>query len=109
MKTMFQKILHLFEELEEVGESTTLTISSKGGKSSIKLVLETQAQLQHQLLQQPIQLLHVTAITVVHQQGATLAASASVSPSPPDPGEACAPAGPFPRVALFTPNPLSGL
>ena len=66
-------------------------------------------QLQHQLLQQPIQLLHVTAITVVHQQGATLAASASVSPSPPDPGEACAPAGPFPSVALFTPNPLSGL
>ena len=54
-------------------------------------------QLQHQLLQQPIQLLHVTAITVVHQQGATLAASASVSPSPPDPGEACAPAGPLPQ------------
>ena len=78
-----------------------MTISSKGASRPSSLCLSLHHlrhhQLQHQLLQQPIQLLHVTAITVVHQQGATLAASASVSPSPPDPGEACAPAGPLPQ------------
>ena len=86
MKAEFQKILHLFEELEEGGESIILTISSKGASRPSSLCLSLHHlrhhQLQHQLLQQPIQLLHVTAITVVHQQGATLAASASVSPSP---------------------------
>ena len=37
MKAEFHKIFKLFEELEEAGESATLTISSKGGVSSIKL------------------------------------------------------------------------
>ena len=41
MKGEFHKIFKLFEELEEAGESATLTISSKGGVSSIKLQLES--------------------------------------------------------------------
>ena len=41
MKAEFLKILKLFEELEEAGESATLTISAKGGTSTIKLVLES--------------------------------------------------------------------
>ena len=41
MKAEFHKIFKLFEELEEAGESATLTISSKGGISSIKLLLES--------------------------------------------------------------------
>ena len=41
MKAEFNKIFKLFEELEEAGESATLTISSKGGISSIKLLLES--------------------------------------------------------------------
>ena len=40
MKAEFIKIFKLFEELEEAGECATLTISSKGGTSSIKLLLE---------------------------------------------------------------------
>ena len=41
MKAEFHKIFKIFEELEEAGESATLTISSKGGISSIKLLLES--------------------------------------------------------------------
>ena len=41
MKAEFHKIFKLVEELEEAGESATLTISSKGGISSIKLLLES--------------------------------------------------------------------
>ena len=41
MKVEFHKIFKIFEELEEAGESATLTISSKGGISSIKLLLES--------------------------------------------------------------------
>ena len=41
MKAEFHNIFNLFEELEEAGESATLTISSKGGISSIKLPLES--------------------------------------------------------------------
>ena len=41
MKAEFNKIFKLFEELEEAGESATLTISSKGGISTIKLLLES--------------------------------------------------------------------
>ena len=41
MKAEFHKIFKLFEELEEAGESATLTISSKGGISTIKLLLES--------------------------------------------------------------------
>ena len=41
MKAEFHKIFKLFEELEEAGESATLTISAKGGTSTIKLQLES--------------------------------------------------------------------
>ena len=45
MKAKFIKIFKLFEELEEAGECATLTISSKGGTSSIKLLLECPSSL----------------------------------------------------------------
>ena len=41
MKAEFHKIVKLFEELEEAGESATLTISAKGGTFTIKLQLES--------------------------------------------------------------------
>ena len=41
MKPELQKIFNLFEELEVAGETVSLTISSKGGKSTIKLQLES--------------------------------------------------------------------
>ena len=41
MKAEFKKVLQLFEELEEAGESATLTISSRKGISTIKLLLES--------------------------------------------------------------------
>ena len=40
MKAEFQRIFKLFEELEEAGGCATLTITSRKGTSSIKLVLE---------------------------------------------------------------------
>ena len=100
MKTVFQKILHLFEELEEGGESTTLTISSKRGKSSIKLVLEsppspppsTTTSTSPTANPAPARHRHHHGARArarrrqwaADPQGATLAASASVSPSPPE-------------------------
>ena len=41
MKAELQKFLKLFEELEEAGETATLTLSTRGGKSTIKLQLES--------------------------------------------------------------------
>ena len=41
MKAEFAKLLKLYEELEEAGENATLTLSSKGGNSTIKLLLES--------------------------------------------------------------------
>ena len=41
MKAEFIKIFKIFEELEEAGECATLTISSRKGISSIKLLLES--------------------------------------------------------------------
>ena len=41
MKPEFKKVLQLFEEFEEAGESATLTISSRKGVSTIKLMLES--------------------------------------------------------------------
>ena len=41
MKAEFKKVLHLFEELEDAGECATLTISSRKGISTIKLVLQS--------------------------------------------------------------------
>ena len=41
MKAELQKIFNLFEELEEAGETVTLTFTSRGGKSSVKLQLES--------------------------------------------------------------------
>ena len=41
MKAEFQKIIKLFEELEEAGETAFLTLLTRGGKSTIKLQLES--------------------------------------------------------------------
>ena len=45
MKPEFKKVLQLFEELEEAAESATLTISSRKGISTIKLLLESSPSL----------------------------------------------------------------
>ena len=41
MKAEFQKFIALFEELEEAGETAQLTLSTRGGKSIIKLQLQS--------------------------------------------------------------------
>ena len=41
MKAEFQKLVTLYEEWEEAGETATLTLSTRGGKSTIKLQLES--------------------------------------------------------------------
>ena len=40
MKAEVQKILKLYEELEEAGETATLTFSTRGGMSTVKLQLQ---------------------------------------------------------------------
>ena len=45
MKAELQKFLKLFEELEEAGETASLTLVTKGGKSTIKLQLESSPSL----------------------------------------------------------------
>ena len=41
MKAEVQKILKLYEELEAAGETATLTFSTSGDKSIVKLQLQT--------------------------------------------------------------------
>ena len=41
MKAEFQKVIKLFEELEEAGETAFLTLLTRSGKSTIKLQLES--------------------------------------------------------------------
>ena len=41
MKAEFEKIFSLFEEFEEAGQAVTLTFASRGGKSTVKLQLES--------------------------------------------------------------------
>ena len=45
MKAELQKFFKLFEELEEAGETASLTLVTKGGKSTIKLQLESSPSL----------------------------------------------------------------
>ena len=45
MKAELQKFLKLYEELEEAGETASLTLVTKGGKSTIKLQLESSPSL----------------------------------------------------------------
>ena len=45
MKAELQKFLKLFEELEEAGETASLTLVTKGGKTTIKLQLESSPSL----------------------------------------------------------------
>ena len=73
MKAELQKFLKLFEELEEAGETASLTLVTKGGKSTIKLQLESSPSLpplQLQLLLNPChQLLVSVAAIVAPRQG----------------------------------------
>ena len=109
----FHKIFKLFEELEEAGQTATLTFTSKGGKSTFKLQLESSPSSPSTTSPTPPaasapapggrRRRHRGAAArarrrqrAADHQGTTLAASASVSPSSslPDPGEASVPAGP---------------
>ena len=45
MKAELQKFLKLYEELEEAGETASLTLMTKGGKSTIMLQLESSPSL----------------------------------------------------------------
>ena len=117
MKAEFHKIFKIFEELEEAGESATLTISSKGGISSIKLLLESS----------PSSPSTGTTSTTLppapgrrrrhrgaaararrRQRAAEHQASLLVSPSsasPPPSGEAIDPVGSQSRPLLILPSP----
>ena len=130
MKPELQKIFNLFEELEVAGETVSLTISSKGGKSTIKLQLESPSspsstttptspcpaasgapvrRRRHRGARARAQRRQRAA----DHQGTTLA-----DVSPPAPGEASAPAGPHPSPLrpppsrplhhLLSPSPTSG-
>ena len=128
MKPEFQKIFSLFEELEVAGETVSLTILSKGGKSITKLQLEspsspssttTPTSPRPTACEAPARRCRHRGARARAQrrqraadhQGTTLA-----DVSPPAPGEASAPAGPHPPVPpvprpprlLPSPPPESG-
>ena len=84
MKAEFIKIFK-FEELGEAGECAILTISSKGGTSSIKLLLESPSSFS-QLLHGQLpchQLLGSVAVTVVQLQGPDVDRELLTTPSQP--------------------------
>ena len=128
MKAEYLKIFKLFEELEEAGESATLTISSKGGISSIKLPLESSPS-SPSTGTTPTTLPPVPGKRRRHRGAAARARrrqraadhqasllAAASSASPPASGEASAPAGSphdrphqhRPLLFLPTPSPTSG-
>ena len=117
MKAEFHKIFKLFEELEEAGESATLTISSKGGVSSIKLLLESSPS-SPSTGTTPTTLPPASGRRRRHRGAAARArrrqraadhqASLLVAPpsaSPPPPGEAIDPVGSQCRPLLTHPSP----
>ena len=110
MKPELLKIFNLFEELEVAGETVSLTILSKGGKSITKLQLEspsspssttTPTSPRPTACEAPARRRRHRGARARAQrrqraadhQGTTLA-----DVSPPAPGEASAPAGPRPPV-----------
>ena len=120
MKPKFKKVLHLFEELEEAGESATLTISSRKGISTIKLLLESSPPLPTASTTTPTSLPPVpgkrrrhrgaAARTRRRQRAADHQASLLTAPSsPPAPGVASVPVGSHrPIHILPSPSPTSG-
>ena len=111
MKAEFIKIFKLFEELEEAGECATLTISSKGGTSSIKLLLESPSSLPT-TASLPTTLPPVSGKRRRHRGAAadhqaSLLERRSSVPPPPAPGEASDPVGP-PLHIHPSPSPTSG-
>ncbi len=116
MKAEFHKIFKLFEELEEAGEFATLTISSKGGVSSIKLQLESSPSSPSTGTTLPSasgrRRRHRGAAARARrrQRAADHQASLLVAPpsaSPPPPGEAIDPVGSQCRPLLTHPSPSS--
>ena len=117
MKVEFIKIFKIFEELEEAGECATLTISSRKGISSIKLLLESPSSLPT-TASTPTTLPSASGMRRRHRgaaararrrqraadhQSALLEAPSSV-PSPPAPGVTSDPAG-HPLNILPSPSP----
>ena len=120
MKPEFKKVLQLFEEFEEAGESATLTISSRMGISNIKLILESPPTLHTTSTTTPPSLPRApgkrrrrrgaAARARRRQRAADHQASLLPAPaSPPDSGVASVPAGPHrPLHPLPSPSPSSG-
>ena len=119
MKPDFKKVLQLFEELEEAGESATLT-SSRKGISTIKLLLESSPSLPTASTTTPTSLPPVpgkrrrhrgaAARTRRRQRAADHQASLLTAPSsPPASGVASVPAGSHrPLHILPSPSQKSG-
>ena len=111
MKPELQKVINLFEELQVAGETVSLTILSREGKSTIKLQLESPPS-PSSTTTSPTPTASTPAPggrrrrhrgaaararrrqRAADHQGTTLAVPASASPLPPAPGVTSAPAGP---------------
>ena len=120
MKAEFIKIFKIFEELEEAGECATLTISSRKGISSIKLLLEAPSS-SPTTASTPTTLPSASGRRRRHRGAAararrrqraadhqaTLLEAPSSVPSPPAPGVTSDPAG-HPLNILPSPSPTSG-
>ena len=126
MKPEFQKVINLFEELQVAGETVSLTILSREGKSTIKLQLESPPS-PSSTTTSPTPAASTPAPggrrrrhrgaaararrrqRAADHQGTTLAVPASASPLPPAPGVTSAPAGPQhappPATAPLLPPP----
>ena len=126
MKPELQKVINLFEELQTAGETVSLTILSREGKSTIKLQLESPPSPSSTTTPATPAALtpapggrrrrHRGAAArarrrqrAADHQGTTLAVPASASPLPPAPGVASDPAGPQhappPATAPLLPPP----
>ena len=111
MKPEFQKVINLFEELQVAGETVSLTILSREGKSTIKLQLESPPS-PSSTTTPPTPAASTPAPggrrrrhrgaaararrrqQAADHQGTTLEVPSSASPLPPAPGVASNPAGP---------------
>ena len=120
MKHEFKKVLQLFEEFEEAGESATLTISSRKGISTIKLLLESSPSLPTTSTVTPTSLPPASGKCRRHRGAAARARRRQraadhqafllpVPESPPASGVASVPAGSHrPLHILHSPSPSSG-
>ena len=123
MKPELQKVINLFEELQTAGETVSLTILSREGKSTIKLHLASSPS-PSSTTTSPTPAASTPAPggrrrrhrgaaararrrqRAADHQGTTLAVPASASPLPPAPGVTSAPAGPQHAPPPATAPPL---